>query len=47
MSNGVRIDWIDRNLMAATQMGVVYLPDYIDSDNDAKALANVIVNYCA
>ena len=47
MSNGVRIDWIDRNLMAATQMGVVYLPDYIDSDSDAKALANVIVNYCA
>ena len=47
MSNGVRIDWIDHNLMAATQMGIVYLPDYIESDRDAKALANVIVNYCA
>ena len=34
MSNGVRVDWIDRNLMAATQMGVVYLPDYIESDNE-------------
>ena len=47
MSNGLKIDWIDRNLMAATQMGVVYLPDYIESDSDAKALASVIVNYCA